>query len=82
MFHGIEAWSRVLREELRGTNVRVGVVAAGATDTEAWPEAAKPADRSRMARAEDVAQAIRFILDASATVSIDRMLVMPPGGPL
>jgi len=78
----LEAWSRVLREELRGTNVRVGVIAAGATDTEAWPEAAKPADRSRMARAEDVAQAIRFMLDASATASIDRMVVMPPGGPL
>ena len=78
----LEAWSRVLREELRGTNVRVGVVAPGATDTEAWPETAKPADRTRMSRAEDVAQAIRFILDAPATASIDRLLITPPGGPI
>ncbi|MBA3709806.1 MAG: SDR family oxidoreductase, partial [Planctomycetes bacterium] len=33
----LESWSRVLREELRATGVRVGVIAPGATATAAWP---------------------------------------------
>jgi NADP-dependent 3-hydroxy acid dehydrogenase YdfG len=77
----LEAWSRVLREELRGTNVRVGVVAPGATDTEIWP-ADSPFDRGRMCRASDVAAAIRFMLEAPASASIDRVVVAPPGGAL
>jgi NADP-dependent 3-hydroxy acid dehydrogenase YdfG len=78
----LEAWSRVLREELRGTNVRVGIVAPGATDTAAWPATTSAAMRARMCRPDDVAQAIRWVLDAPATASIDRLVVMPPGGAL
>ena len=77
----IEAWSRSLREELRGAHVRVGVVVPGATDTEVWP-ADSTHDRGRMCRAEDVAEAIAFMLAAPLTASIDRLVVMPPGGPL
>jgi NADP-dependent 3-hydroxy acid dehydrogenase YdfG len=77
----IEAWSRSLREELRGAHVRVSVVAPGATDTEVWP-ADSTYDRTRMCRAADVAEAIAFVLNAPATASIDRLVVMPPGGPL
>lgn len=76
----IEGWSRVLREELRGTNVRVGVVAPGPTDTEIWPEGFAAEKRSRMAKASDVAAAIRFMLETPASASIDRLVVNPPGG--
>ncbi len=76
----LEVWSRTLREELRGTNVRVGVVAPGATDTEVWP-ADSTFDRARMCRAADVAAAVRFMLEAPASASIDRVVVAPPGGP-
>ncbi|HYE06483.1 MAG TPA: SDR family NAD(P)-dependent oxidoreductase [Planctomycetota bacterium] len=78
---GLEAWSRALREELRASGVRVGVVAPGATDTEAWPSAAG-FDRSRMCRAEDVAAAIALMATMPASASIDRVVVAPPGGAL
>lgn len=77
----LEAWSRVLREELRGTNVRVGVVSPGPTDTPCWPAERKP-DPSRLCRPEDVAAAIRAMIEASATASLDFIEIQPPGGPI
>lgn len=76
---GLEAWSRVAREELRSRRIRVGVVVPGATDSEVWP-AETTFDRSRMCRPEDIAAAIRLMLEAPATASIDRLVVTPPGG--
>lgn len=78
---GLEAWSRVAREELRSRHIRVGVIAPGATDSEVWP-AKTTFDRSRMCRSEDIAGAIRLMLEAPATASIDRLVVTPPGGAL
>jgi len=75
----IDCWSRILREELRGQGVRVAVVAPGATHTEAFP-GDLPYDTKRMCRADDIAQVIRTVLEAPATASIDRVVVMPPGG--
>ncbi len=77
----LEAWSRCLREELRGSGVRVTVVAPGATDTDIWPVQMQ-VDRSRMCRAEDVAAVIRLALTLPTSASIDRVVVTPPGGPL
>ncbi|MBA3698498.1 MAG: SDR family NAD(P)-dependent oxidoreductase [Planctomycetes bacterium] len=76
---GLEAWSRVAREELRSRRIRVGVIAPGATDSEVWP-AETTFDRARMCRAEDIAAAIRLMLEAPTTASIDRLVVTPPGG--
>ena len=78
---GLEAWSRCLREELRGTNVRVSVIAPGATDTDIWPSDS-PFDRNRMAKPTDVAAVIRAAVMLPASASLDRALVTPPGGPL
>lgn len=77
----LEAWSRVLREELRGANVRVGVVAPGPTDTPCWPSERKP-DASRLSRPDDVAMAIRAMIEAPATASLDFIEIQPPGGPV
>ena len=76
---GLEAWSRVAREELRSRRIRVGVIAPGATDSEVWP-AETTFDRTRMCRVEDIAAAIKFMLEAPPTTSIDRLVVTPPGG--
>lgn len=78
----LEGWSRILREELRPRRIRVSVVAPGATDTEIWPESFAGADRSRMARSEDVAAAVRLAIEAPASASIDRIAITPPGGAL
>lgn len=77
----LEAWSRVLREELRRDRIRVSVVAPGATDTEVWPAGFNP-PADRMCRAADVATAIRFILEQPASTSIERLMITPPGGAL
>ena len=75
----LEAWSRIAREELRSKHIRVGVIAPGATDTDVWP-ASSSFDRSRMCRANDVAQAIRLMLETPAQSSIDRLTVTPADG--
>jgi NADP-dependent 3-hydroxy acid dehydrogenase YdfG len=77
----LEAWSRSLREELRGTGVRVAIVAPGATDTEVWPDGAAW-DRTRMCRPEDIAQIIRTAITLPPSASLDRVVVTPPGGAL
>jgi short-subunit dehydrogenase len=76
----IEGWSRVLREELRPRRIRVGVIAPGATDTEVWPAAFAGAERSRMVRASDVAEAVRLMVEAPAATSFDRIAVTPSAG--
>ena len=75
----LETWSRIAREELRSKHIRVGVIAPGATDTEVWP-ASSSFDRSRMCRADDVAQAIRLMLETPGQSSIDRLTVTPASG--
>lgn len=76
----LETWSRVLREELRTQGIRVSVVAPGATDTAVFD--GSDFDRSKMARVEDVARAIAFVISAAPTANIDRLVVTPPGGAL
>jgi NADP-dependent 3-hydroxy acid dehydrogenase YdfG len=77
----LEGWSRVLRDELRPRRIRVSVIAPGATDTEVWP-ADFPADRARMATADDIAAAIRLAITLPGTASVDRLVITPPGGAL
>jgi NADP-dependent 3-hydroxy acid dehydrogenase YdfG len=77
----LETWSRVLREEVRKDGIRVGVIAPGATASDVWP-AGGTFDKSRMCRVEDVARAVKFMLDSPGTASIDRLIVAPPSGPL
>lgn len=77
----LEAWSRSLREELRGSGVRVSVVVPGATDTDIWPVEAA-VDRTRMCQVEDVAAMIRLALTLPTTASLDRLVITPPSGPV
>lgn len=79
---GLEAFSRVVREEERAAGVRVTVVAPGATDTAAWPDGPRAQQAHRMCRPQDVAAAIRLALEAPPTASYDRIVVAPPGGAL
>ncbi|NRA39171.1 MAG: SDR family oxidoreductase [Planctomycetes bacterium] len=77
----IEAWSRSLREELRPYEIRVSIVVPGATKTEIWPEDSDfPEDK--MSTAEDVARAMKCIIEMPKTTSVDRLVVNPSGGAL
>lgn len=77
----IDAWSRILREELRSRGVRVSVIAPGATVTEAFP-GDMPVDHARLCTADDIAGAIRFIIEQPSTSTVDRLVITPPSGPL
>lgn len=77
----IETWSRIVREELRAAQVRVSVVAPGATATEAFP-GDLAIDPARLCRADDIAGAIRFLVSQPMTATVDRLVIAPPGGPL
>ncbi|MCS6970432.1 MAG: SDR family NAD(P)-dependent oxidoreductase [Planctomycetota bacterium] len=76
----LEGWARVLREELRPRRIRVGIVAPGATDTEIWPPEYARADRARMLRPEQVAEAVRLIIEAPAQAAYERITVTPQAG--
>ena len=76
--YGLRALHEVLRAELRGSGVRATLVSPGAVDTELWD----PIDpdnrpgftpRAQMLAAADVAEAIRWVIAAPATVNVDEL---------
>ncbi len=76
----LERWACITREELREANIRVSLVAPGATSTEIWGDA--DVNRTRMCSAEDVAQAICYSIQAPAAASVDTITITPSCGPL
>ncbi len=78
--HAQRAFHEVLRQELRGSGVRVTLVSPSPTDTEIWD----PVDpdnrdgfppRSLMLRADDVADAVFFAATRPAHVNVDELRV-------
>ena len=76
--YGLRALHEVLRAELRGTGVRATLVSPGPVDTELWD----PIDpdnrpgftpRAEMLSPADVADAIRWVILAPATVNVDEL---------
>ena len=81
--HGVGAFSESLRQELAGRHVRVSLVEPGATATELAshlrPEVLDGL-RSQIAQtmaAEDIADAIRYIVTRPAHVAINELLIRP-----
>lgn len=77
----IEALSEDLRMQVAGTGVRVSVVEPGLTETGLQSHFAQhPAEAlgiTRMAKPEDLARAVRFILEQPPHVTIPRLMVQP-----
>ncbi len=72
---GLRGLHEVLLEELRGTGVQATLVEPSATDTELWDPLEPDADpylpnRADMLRAEEVAEAIRFVVSRPPGVAI------------
>ena len=83
--HGVGAFSEALRQEVAGRHVRVSVIEPGATDTELRshnrPEIqeqiqARFADVERL-RAEDIADAILYVVTRPRRVAINELLLRP-----
>jgi len=75
---GARAMHQVMRDELRGSGVRVSLVSPGAVDTPLWD----PIDpdtrpgftpRASMLRPEAVAEAVRWVVTLPAEVNVDEL---------
>jgi NAD(P)-dependent dehydrogenase (short-subunit alcohol dehydrogenase family) len=77
---GALGFTRVLAEEVRRQGIRVTALCPGSVDTPFWEEIESHPDFARMLRAEDVAEAVAFILDQPPGIVTDEMVVMPPEG--
>ncbi|NOT10139.1 MAG: SDR family oxidoreductase, partial [Gemmatimonadales bacterium] len=80
--YGLRGLHEVLRAELAGSGVRCSLVSPGPTDTSAWdvvdPDA-RPGftPRAKMLRAEDVAEAVRWIATLPGHVDVDWLRLGP-----
>ncbi|MCE7749132.1 MAG: SDR family oxidoreductase [Candidatus Heimdallarchaeota archaeon] len=73
--HAVQAMVWSLRDELKGTGVKAATINPGSVDTP-WFDG-KDVNRSKMLAVEDVAKAVRFIIDQDETSDIDHILLMP-----
>jgi NADP-dependent 3-hydroxy acid dehydrogenase YdfG len=75
---GARALHEVARQELRGTGIRMSLVSPGPTDTPLW-DAHNPdttagfTPRAKMLKAEQVAEAVLWVLSRPAAVNIDEL---------
>ncbi len=80
--YGLLGFSRVLAEEMRPHGVRVGILAAGATDTSLWDAVSSPPDRGLMLRPEQVAEAALLMAQMEPNATLEEMTLLPAGGVL
>ena len=76
----IDAFSRVLAEELRSHGVRVGVLVAGAVDTPLWDSMGSTPPREKMLRPEDVARAAVLMATLPPHAALEELTLLPAGG--
>jgi len=76
----VDAFSRVLAEELRPHGVRVGVLVAGAVDTPLWDSMGASPPREKMLRPEDVARAAVLMAALPPHASLEELTLLPAGG--
>lgn len=79
--HALEIFTSALRVELKGSGVRVGTIAPGTTDTEIFDElraSGQPvrADMRTSLAPDDVAAAVRFMLERPAHANVARLLLV------
>ena len=79
---GLEAFSNVLREELRGTNVRVTNVSPGATKTPIWPNKALEKHASQMINPDHLAKLILDVYNLKDNLVVEDLTIRPIGGDL
>lgn len=80
--HGALGFTDTLREELRPKGIRVLALMPGATDTAIWNTMWPKAPRRKMMSSETVAKAVVNALVLPENSSVDKLVIMPSGGPL
>lgn len=79
---GLAGLVAALREELRGTGVRISALYPGAADTPIWDRLPGEWNRAAMVPPSEVARALGYILDADPAVLVEEVHLGPAGGAL
>ena len=79
---GLEIFSKVLREEVRESNIRIINIFPGATSTDIWPENAINKFSDKMMTPDSLADFIYSIYSNSSTLSPEEIVVRPITGDL
>ncbi len=79
---GLRGLIEVLREELKGTGVRVTALYPGATDTPIWDHLPGTWDRAAMVRPQEVARALAYALEADPSTQVEEIHLGPAAGAL
>jgi NAD(P)-dependent dehydrogenase (short-subunit alcohol dehydrogenase family) len=79
---GLRGLVEVLREELKGTGVRITTLYPGATDTPIWDRLPGTWDRAAMVRPQEVARALAYALEAGPSTLVEEIHLGPAGGAL
>lgn len=79
---GVAGLVAALREELRGTGIRISALYPGATDTPIWDGIPGEWNRDSMVPPREVARALGFILDSDASTLVEEVHLGPAGGAL
>jgi short-subunit dehydrogenase len=77
---GLIGFTQSLYEEVRERGIKVAVILPGFVDTPMIPPV-KHLDRSKMIQADDVAQAVQFVLNAPATSCPVEITIRPQKSP-
>jgi NAD(P)-dependent dehydrogenase (short-subunit alcohol dehydrogenase family) len=79
---GLAGLVAALREELRGTGVRITALYPGATDTPIWDHLPGEWNRASMVPPREVARALGYVLDADPAALVEEVHLGPAGGAL
>ncbi len=79
---GLQAFSKVLREELRGKNIRIINIYPGATSTDIWPDTVLNTHSNKMMTPKSLANFIYDIYTNSKYMSPEEIEVKPISGDL
>lgn len=79
---GLAGMLAALREEVRGSGVRVSGIFPGATATPLWSSLPGDWNRAAMMPAAEVSRAVCFVLDAPDSAVVEEIMVTPSGGDL
>jgi len=79
---GLAGLVAALREELRGTGVRITALYPGATDTPIWDHLPGEWNRASMVPPREVARALGYVLDTDPAALVEEIHLGPAGGAL
>lgn len=76
--HGVLGFSRALREEVRGSNIRVCTVSPGPTDSPSWQGSG--VNPSLLMPPEDIARVFLQLFEMDRNVVVEEMILRPRSG--